>query len=136
LTNVGETSLQLGDWEWARCHMERAAALLRAVGASWYLAYAHLHLGRLCLDEGRWPEATRHLEECCAIAAAGDDLQALPAALHLLAEKDTLEGHPSRACERVGVALARAGARDLAWLQPVHAWALLEMGETDAAQEM
>jgi tetratricopeptide (TPR) repeat protein len=136
LTNLGETSLHLGDWEQARRHLERAAARLRAVGASCYRAYAHFHLGRLCLDEARWPEATRHLEECCTIAAAGDDLQALPAALHLLAEKDILEGHPRRACERVGAALARAGARDLAWLQPVHAWALLEMGETDAAKEM
>jgi len=135
LTNVGETSLHLGDWAQARLHLERAAALLRAVGASWYLAYAHLHLGRLCLDEGRWPEATRHLEECCAIATAGNDLQALPAALHILAEQDILEGHPSTACERVTAALARADARNLAWLQPMRAWALLEMGETDAAHE-
>jgi tetratricopeptide (TPR) repeat protein len=95
-------------------------------------------LGWLCLAEGAWDEATKYLEEGCAIADRGVRLPLRLNAHALLAERAILEGRPDAACARLAP-LLDAARQDLwhgAHVQRTLAWAHLEMGEVAVAGEM
>jgi tetratricopeptide (TPR) repeat protein len=128
----------LGQWDQARLDFERAVAICRQIGASSTSAYPLFELGRLCLAEGRWDEASRYLEESIAIAGRSGDLQALCTAQSVLAERDLLAGHPDEARARLLPLIDAPGQeeKDLALLYPLLAWAHLELDDLTVAAEI
>jgi tetratricopeptide (TPR) repeat protein len=127
-----------GDWPQARWHLERALALSGASVAPRVVAPPLILLGRLCLAEGSWDEASRYLEEGRSAAERSTSIGLLLDAHALLAEREVLEGRPDAHCVRLAALLAAAG-QDLwfdAYVQPTLAWAHLEMGEVATAGEV
>jgi tetratricopeptide (TPR) repeat protein len=127
-----------GDWAQARTHLERALGLARQIGAPRVVAPALVQLGWLCLAEGAWDEATKYLEEGCAMADRSPGFGLLAQAHAMLAQREILEGRPDAACARLAPLLAGAG-QDLwggADVQRTLAWAHLEMGHVTVADEM
>jgi len=126
-----------GNWRQARRDFEQVVTLNREVGAVWSSAYPLLDLGRLCHAEGEDTEAVRYLEESIALAERSHDLQALRQAHDVLAQRDLLAGHAARARDRLARLLDRPQFQeiDVTFLLPTLAWAHLELGETDAAED-
>jgi tetratricopeptide (TPR) repeat protein/transcriptional regulator with XRE-family HTH domain len=127
-----------GEWVQARTHLERALALARHIGAPRVVAPPLVLLGRLCLAEGAWDEASRYLEEGRSAAQGSPGFGLLAQAHALLAEREILEGCPDAACARLAPLLAGAG-HDLwggAHVQRTLTWAHLEMGHLAVADEM
>jgi tetratricopeptide (TPR) repeat protein len=97
-----------------------------------------MDLGDLSFHEGDWKEAARWLHEGLDLAISADDLYAIRVIQLRLARLDILEGRPEAAVERLTPLLDRPGFEEtlvtpmLAFL----AWARLEMGDLDRAEEM
>src|SRR5919204_654804 len=79
-----------GDWPQARRHLERARDLSGAGGAPHVVAPPLLLLGRLCLAEGSWDEASRYLEEGHSAAQGSASIGLLLDAQALLTEQELL----------------------------------------------
>jgi tetratricopeptide (TPR) repeat protein len=133
--HLGEAAFLLGEWGEARAYITRGADLIHSVGASYLAAYPPLRLGALSLAEGDWEAATRHLEDCIALASRIPHLGALRAAQGLLAERDLWEGRPHAARARLVPLLDRPGLEetDVTGLLPTLAWAYLEVGAVTQA---
>ena len=131
----GYIAFLTGDWTRARADLERSASLAREIGASWLTPW---ELGRLCLAEAKWEEASRYLEDCIATARQSGDLQALRLAQVTLAERDLLQGRPTAAYARLAPLLDRPGLEEwqVTELLPVLAWAHLELGEVELAADV
>jgi predicted ATPase/Tfp pilus assembly protein PilF len=137
LTHLGWISYILGDWQRARQDLERAAELDTSADRSQYSVLPLLRLGELCAHEGRWDEASSLLEQGLAIAEDVQDPQWIEDAQSTLAELDVLKGHPEAALVRLQPLLDRPGVdEDLSFLPPVLAWAYLELGDTNRAEEV
>jgi tetratricopeptide (TPR) repeat protein len=110
----------------------------RQLGLSWVPLYPLLDLGRLCLAEGAWADASRYLEEGMALAERRGDLLGRRYLETALAERDVLEGRPDAACARLVSVLEHHG--QLEWgeatLLALLAWAYLELGEIGQAAEV
>jgi DNA-binding SARP family transcriptional activator/predicted ATPase len=109
---LGQAPLFTNDWK-----MPESLALaaegyreLKALGASWHMAYAALYLGWILLWLGRWEEARPMLEE--SITLAGSDRQVVIAAQALLADTDLLEDRPEAVRARMEPLLPAAEADD------------------------
>jgi tetratricopeptide (TPR) repeat protein len=129
---LGDIHWHLGEWTRARDLVEQAVALFHTIDTAWLSAYPLLQLGRLCVSEGRWEEAARHLEESRSIARRSQDLQALRHGQAFQAELDLLEGRPGAALSRMQPLLDRPGQQEedvtlYLWLV---AWAQLELGDS------
>jgi tetratricopeptide (TPR) repeat protein len=131
----GYIAFLTGDWTGARADLERSASLAHQIGASWLTPW---ELGRLCLAEAKWEEASRYLEECIVTAHQSGDLQALRLAQATLAERDLLQGRPAAAYARLAPLLDRSGLEEcqVTELLPVLAWAHLELGEVEQATDV
>jgi tetratricopeptide (TPR) repeat protein len=135
--NLAQLTLYLGDWATAQRHAEQALKDLRAVGSVARAVYPLSFLGELALRRGDWPEAVRLLEECIAAAEPIGDVQVLRYAQRLLAERDTLDGHPDAALARLEPLLDRPGLEelDVAPLLVTLAWAYLTLGDVVTAAQ-
>jgi tetratricopeptide (TPR) repeat protein len=133
LGNLGTMLVTLGDWEGAGEYLERTIALLgneRMARAAAPLSY----LGQLAFYQGKWEEARQWLGDALAVAQRTGDRQALEQTQALLAELDVLVGRPEEATHRVE---ELASAEDVHLVvPPVLAWALLEAGEVERADEV
>jgi tetratricopeptide (TPR) repeat protein/transcriptional regulator with XRE-family HTH domain len=138
MANLGKLLWLLGEWDHARTHLEQALGIIRSLGPSWYSAYPPLYLGQLCLAEGEWEQASGYLEESIPIARRSGDLRAQRIGQALLAERDLLEGHPSAVLARLEPLLDRPGLeeQDVTGLLPLLAWAHLELGADQPAEEI
>jgi tetratricopeptide (TPR) repeat protein len=131
---LGEALTYAGEWEEAAGYIERGAEIIRAVGASWYAAYGPVQRGNLRLQQGRWEEAARDLQETIALAEPSGDAQALGYAHSLLGELEVLQGRAEAACARLEPLITG----DDPYVVPMSAtlaWAYLELGEMDRAEE-
>jgi adenylate cyclase len=133
-SGLGEAHLYLGEWNKAEEHFDRGAAVMKEAGASWFAAYAPLLRGHLRLRQGRWEEAAQNLEEANALAQPIDDLQALEHSHWLLGELEVMEGRPEGARKRLEPLISQQGPFAVSLLATL-AWAYLEMGEVDRAEE-
>jgi tetratricopeptide (TPR) repeat protein len=110
----------------------------RAIGVPRVVAPPLVLLGRLCLSEGAWDEASRYLEEGCTIADRSAGFGLFLDAPALLAEREILEGRPHAACTRLAPLLD--AAHEDVWggpyAQATLAWAYLEMGDVAAADAL
>ncbi|HVA91969.1 MAG TPA: hypothetical protein VNL71_19250, partial [Chloroflexota bacterium] len=134
-TRHGMTSFFLGDWSEARQYFEQAVAINRRIEPSWVSGWALLDLGRLCLYEGRWEDATRYLEESLDLGETRTDLHVVREVQCVLAELDLLTGRPESARARLTPLLDRPGMKEsqTTRLLPRLAWAHLELGAVDEA---
>jgi tetratricopeptide (TPR) repeat protein len=114
--------------------MERATAILQAVGASWFSAYVPLVYGQLRLRQGRWEETVHRLEEAIALAEPIGDTQALQIANWLLGELEVMEGRAQAARDRLQALVAEGGPY-IVLLLMVLAWAYLTINDLDQAEE-
>jgi len=137
---LGVIAFLMGDWPRARTYIERAAALGREVGVVGGYAYVTplCDLGRLCLAEGRWAEATHYFETVLAVLAdTGERILSL-VAHGQLAERDVLRGNPAAAIARLAPLLDRPDQDEplvMDFILPVLAWAYFELGEMDLAAD-
>ena len=131
----GAVALHAGDWAQARVDFERAAALARQIGTAWHGEWLALGLARLCLAEGAWEEASRHLDEGVALVAHLDDPATLQCARCALAERDLVEGRAEAARARLVPLLDRVPLEGVIvpWLPVLEAWAQLEGGDVERA---
>jgi tetratricopeptide (TPR) repeat protein len=123
-----------GDWTQARRDGERALTVSNEVGPSWISPFPLTVLGLVGFGEGRWDDASRHLEESIVVQLI-EPIWWMHFAPSVLAERDLLEGQPERARARLAPLLAGADRdeRDGALLLPAYAWAHLELGDVAAA---
>jgi tetratricopeptide (TPR) repeat protein len=123
-----------GEWAKGRDSLEQVSGTLDGTVLS---TYPELALGTLCLAEGQWEEANRHLVAATAHAALADDMQGLRHAARALAELDILVGRPDAARARLEPLLDRPGLEefDVTYFLPVLAWAYLEAGDGAHAEQ-
>jgi tetratricopeptide (TPR) repeat protein len=135
-TRRGMSAFYMGAWGAARRDYEQAVAICREVGPFWGSVYPFLDLGRLCLAEGAWSEASLHLEECERLLRSSADFNARMEVATVLAERDILEGHPDAAQALLAPLLDGREHEVKCFLQPRMAWALLAMGKVEEAAEI
>jgi tetratricopeptide (TPR) repeat protein len=140
LTKLGRIHLLKGEWTRARAIFERA---LRLLGDDPRLAaYARIHLGQLDLLEGNQARGSAEIEAAMKAETPGRDLWLLRHGQRLLAERDLLDGQPSKALARLAPLVARAGDREpqgtiiFTLLFAPLAWAYLELGQEDEAESV
>lgn len=136
LVMIGWLLYYLGEWDHAKASIDRGAEVIRSVGSSWYSAYPPLQTARLQVAQGDWEEAARNLNECLAIAEPIGDIQALQGAHRLLGELDVLEGRPEEARARLEPLKNGERLTDQIGLLATLAWAHLELGAVDQADEI
>jgi hypothetical protein len=108
-------------------------AMRRALNAPPFAALCKL--GLLCLVEGAWDEAARHLEEAVAGAERFSYYEGYAWAQRVLAELDLMAARPAAAQARL-LALLESPTKselDHAFLLPMLAWASLQLGEASDA---
>jgi len=134
MLNLGELLTYLGEWETAGEYIDRGGDIVRSAGASWWSAYGPVGRGHLQLHQGEWEEASRALEEGIALAEPIGDLQALQQAHMFLGELEVLQGRAEEARGRLESFTSEEGS----YIEPLLAtlaWAYLELGEMDRAEE-
>jgi tetratricopeptide (TPR) repeat protein len=128
----------VGDWEAARTDLERMVTMHRQAGFSRRSAWAISELGQLHQLEGAWEEAKRELEEARAIGERSGDRMLLLVSNGGLAKLEILQGRPAAARARLLPLLDHQDMQRqlLHFVIPVLAWAHLELGETNDADEL
>jgi tetratricopeptide (TPR) repeat protein len=101
LYQASEACRFLGLWTEAHGYIERALAIGRRVGSSWWGAYPLITLGQLCSYEGRWEQAEAALQEALDIAGNNSDLQGIVAGTVAQAELSLLQGNATEAIEQL-----------------------------------
>ena len=131
---IGMHRTLVGDWRDARRQIVEATPADEGNA----LPYPLFELGWLELLEGAWNRSAHLLELGARIAERSGHLQSLRYAAHFLAQLDVLSGNPDRAIARLTPLLDRPGLeeQDVTFLLPCIAWAHLERGELDRAQEL
>jgi tetratricopeptide (TPR) repeat protein len=131
----------MGEWDQARKHAEQTTEMTgQSPSSSGFDEFDYRAvfdgLGRLFLAEGRWEEASRHLEAAAGQAGRIGDLQSLRGAAGVLAELAVLQGRPEVAVARLVPLLDRPGLEefDVTYFLPVLAWAHLELGDLAQAE--
>ncbi len=136
-SRLGASAFFTGDWPQARDWLKKNIALLAwCPPEGQAVAIPHLDCGRLCLAEGDWEEAARHLEAGLAAFPESGEMSLVRKAQGLLAERDVLAGDPAAARARLLPLLGRPGREEwdvTQYLLPVLAWAQLELGQTEQA---
>lgn len=97
-----------------------------------------LELGRLRMGMGEWEQAAHDLEICSGLARLHGAQTLVRVSESYLAERDLLEGRPEMARARLVPLRDRTGMQEMqvtTYLLPVLAWAHLELGETDQAEQ-
>lgn len=133
----GLNAYAFGNWQQARQDYTQAYAISQQVGTSWVSAYIALGSGQLRLAEGDIASGSALLEEAATLAEREGDLQALRWAQAELAERDLLMGEPAAARARLTPLLDSPGqeAALVTYLMPYLAWASLELGDADVADD-
>ncbi len=133
----GVISFWTCDWVQARKDAEQALALID-LQLPIMAAVPHWALGQLCFGEGRWAEATEHLEDSVRLAESSGLIIPLRMAQGVLAELDLLQERPREARARLMPHLdpAALGWKDAGFLVAKLAWAHLELGDLDQATEL
>ena len=112
--------------------------MARQLGAVRQIISMLMELGRLCLAQGDYDEAIRHLEEGERLALRSNSLGGRRGAACLLAEYDLQHGRARAACTRLSPLLDRPGLQetDVTALLVCLAWAKLELDEVCEAEHL
>jgi len=136
LTSWGAQAVHTGEWTLARLRLERAIALARPISSPVALMTPLWFLGLLGVAEGRWDEATQHLDEVVVLGEQTTYLLMEGFAHGMLAERDILAGRPGAACVRLAPLIERDGwdRSELAFILKQLAWARVELGDSAGAE--
>ncbi len=136
-SNCGWSAYLLGEWRRARAELEGAVALARHMETGWATPYPLLNLGILCRSQGQPEIAASLIEEGSALAERSEDLQLVRWLQQELAEGDLLAGRPDAARARLEPLhdLPGGDGIDAVSLFPFLAWAYLELGDIERAEE-
>jgi tetratricopeptide (TPR) repeat protein len=142
-SNLSEVLFYLGDWARARSHAERAVELARAESSGLtasYFQYADVfrRLGMIRGAMGEWKDALPCVEESVALAEKIPYPEAVRSGHGVLAERELLEGKPQAALDRLEPLVEGSYPEELGVVRllPYLAWAYLELGDDDRAQEV
>jgi tetratricopeptide (TPR) repeat protein len=127
-----------GEWTLAQADIEATVSLRHQIGPSEATGFALLQHGRLCLYQGHWDAAVRHLEGSVALFERSRHVPHLRWAHSALAELDLLTGDPEKACRRLVGFLdePEPTERTTAYVRPTLAWAYLEVGDLVKAKDV
>lgn len=128
----GEIFKGMGEWDRARADFVRAEATVRAAPAAWLTAYPLVALGTFCLAEGTAGEAAELLGQAMALGERFHDLSIIRMTQVACAEQDLLAGDAEHALARLEPMSEESDASML----PVLAWAVLECGEPERAEQV
>jgi tetratricopeptide (TPR) repeat protein len=141
--NFSEALFYLGDWTRARSHAERAVELARSESSDLtasYFQYADVfrRLGMIRAAMGEWEEALPCLEESIALAERITYPEAVRSGQGVLSEQAILQGKSGAALARLEPLVERSNLEELGVLRllPLLAWAYLELGNDDHAEQM
>jgi predicted ATPase/DNA-binding XRE family transcriptional regulator len=135
----GELLYLMGEWKRAYEDLQCAAHIVDTIDSSWASLYPPLGLGLLALAEDDREKTKRYLEHDAVEAAILEgNLYVIRWAQPNLAERDLLDGRPEAALARLQPWLDRPGQveSDVTAILPFLAWAHLELGDTERAQEV
>jgi tetratricopeptide (TPR) repeat protein/transcriptional regulator with XRE-family HTH domain len=142
-SNLSEVQFYLGDWARARGHAERAVELARSESsglAASYFQYADVfrRLGTIRAAMGEWEEAVPCLEESVALAEKIPYPEAVRSGQGVLAEQELLQGRPRAALDRLEPLIEGSEPEELGVVRllPYLAWACLNLGDEDRAQQV
>ncbi len=138
LNVVGSAAFQLGQWQPSRAAFEHSVALMRQAGLPWGTAHSLTSLGVQLMVEGHWNQAAAYVEEALALAEQEQNLDALRWCHSALAERELLLGQPQAAYDRLKPLLdhPHQEGNGMAFVLMTLAWAVLELGQLDGAQQM
>jgi len=142
-SNLSEVLFYLGDWARARSHAERAVEQARwassGLSAS-YFQYADVfrRLGMIRAAIGEREDAVACFEESVALAERIPYPEAERSGQYSLAEQELLQGKPGTALARLEPLVERSDPEELGIVRllPYLAWAYLELGDGDRAEEV
>jgi tetratricopeptide (TPR) repeat protein len=129
----------IGEWKQAYEGCRSAAQIVDSIGSSWASLYPPLGLGLLALGEDDREKTERYLEHDALEAAIQEgNLYVIRWAQPNLAERDLMDGRPAAALARLEPWLDRPGQveTDVTAILPFLAWAYLDLGDTERAQEV
>jgi hypothetical protein len=130
----------MGDWIQARRFFERTRAISHQIGTSYPDGDSPVRLpfARLALAEGEWDLATHAVKEALGEAQESGEVAEQQEAHELLAELDLRQGRAREARERLALLRDHPGMeeRRVTPLLVLLAWAHLELGEIEGAQEV
>jgi tetratricopeptide (TPR) repeat protein/transcriptional regulator with XRE-family HTH domain len=134
----GQEAFFLGDWARTRRDYERAVALIHELGDVRGSSYPPSKLARLAFAEGRLDEAMRCSDEASESASRKQDAQSMRYIHATIAEYEVLQGRPQAALDRLTPLLESPTQEWIAIVEilPLVAWALLERGDIDRADEV
>jgi tetratricopeptide (TPR) repeat protein len=131
---LGYLHFHMGRWDAARQSLDRSLDIGRETSVA---AGTLLGLGSLRMATGAREEAARALDEAITLSAGSGDYQVLRKVSRARAELDLLQGHAEVARARLEPLLDRPGLEefDVTEFLPELAWAYLELGHLDQAQQ-
>jgi tetratricopeptide (TPR) repeat protein/transcriptional regulator with XRE-family HTH domain len=135
----GELLYLMGEWKRAYEDLQCAEHIVDTIGSSWASLYPPLGLGLIALAEDDREKTKRYLEHDAVEAAIQEgNLYVIRWAQPNLAERDLLDGRPEAALARLQPWLDRPGQveSDVTAILPFLAWAHLQLGETEKAQDV
>jgi tetratricopeptide (TPR) repeat protein len=136
----GMTAFYMGDCIQAHQFFERARTISHQIGMAYPDGDSPIRLpaARLALAEGEWGLAIQDSEEALALAKESGEVAEQQQAHELLAELDLRQGRAREARERLALLRDHPGVeeRRVTPLLVLLAWAHLELGENEAAQEV
>jgi tetratricopeptide (TPR) repeat protein len=124
----------MGRWEAARRSAERSLAIGHQTSVA---AYSLLVLGKLHVASGAREKGARALDEAITLTAGSGDYQTLRKVSRARAELDLLQDQAEAARARLEPLLDRPGLEefDVTEFLPELAWAYLELGDQDRAEQ-
>jgi tetratricopeptide (TPR) repeat protein len=138
LCQRGEAAFFLGDWAQTDADWTRADVLLRQIGSSLFSLEAPASLGEIRMYQGRWEEASRHLESAIALAERKGNVLQLLNVQTSYAAWELLEGRSREAQARLLPLFDERGGYEIAtptWLA-ILAWTYLELGDEARAETL
>jgi tetratricopeptide (TPR) repeat protein len=138
LLNLARIHYRHGEWDRSREEMQEALAIFRRTGASSRLPAVLYSIGALSAFRGDWETLDRAMDEARTWVNAMGDVALLRWIEGFAAQGDILRGRPDAARDRLLPLLDRGGVEEseVTWFLPVLAWAYLETGAIDEAEEI
>jgi class 3 adenylate cyclase/tetratricopeptide (TPR) repeat protein len=137
LDALKQVELQIGDFPSAEGHADTLLAFAERRGDLWSAQFCHLELGMIKIAQGRWDDATSHLDDGSQMNRRVRDDGNTPAHLAVRAWLERLQGRYGAGLERAkhawSAALRQGHAEWTAWSAIYLGSLLLDLGAAEEA---